>query len=53
MERLCEWEVVMGEMADDKGVAVCLLQSQILWVVISLIFFSPIALKRSVLIEFS
>lgn len=45
MERLCKWEVVMGKMAEDKGVAVCLLQNQILWVVISLIFFSPIPLK--------
>lgn len=39
MERLCKWEVVMGKMVEDKGVAVCLLQSQILWLVISLIFF--------------
>lgn len=45
MERLCKWEVVMGKMAEDKGVAVCLLQNQILWVVIALIFFSPIPLK--------
>lgn len=41
MERLCKWEVVMGKMAEDKGVAVCLLQSQRLWVVISLILFFP------------
>lgn len=44
MERLCKGEVVMGKMAEDKGVAVCLLQSQILRAVISLNFF-PISLK--------